>query len=64
MTLEYKRLRPHQLGWLLRSDLESDHSEVWERSDGSLYYRKKDQTLLQPMGLDRIVDLLDKEKKS
>jgi hypothetical protein len=41
MTLEYKRLRPHQLGWLLRSDLESNHSEVWQKPDGSLYYRKK-----------------------
>lgn len=32
-----KLLKPHQLGWLRRPELDQPRREVWEQPDGKLY---------------------------
>lgn len=32
-----KLLRPHQLGWLRRPELDRPGNEIWEQPDGKLY---------------------------
>jgi hypothetical protein len=50
----FKEVKPHQLGWLRRPDLEKGDEQVWERPDGTL------QAFLGRRRKVRIV-LLDKQ---
>lgn len=50
----FKEVKPHQLGWLRRPDLDRDDEQVWEKPDGTL------QSFLGKKRKVRIV-LLDKE---
>jgi len=41
-----KLVKPHQLGWLRRPDLDKTGYEVWELPDGRLHYHPCGTTLI------------------
>ena len=41
--IEPKFLRPTQLGWLRRKELDTRNGEVWEKPNGDLYIHQKSQ---------------------
>lgn len=37
VEISYKKLHPHQIGWLRRKELDREGIEVWEQPDGGLF---------------------------
>ena len=42
LVVKYKRIEPHQAGWLRRRELETPELQVWEHPDGRLFAHPKD----------------------
>jgi hypothetical protein len=39
-------VKPHQMGWLRRPELDTPTANVWEEPDGQLYAASKDKPLV------------------
>jgi hypothetical protein len=47
-----KRVKPHQIGWLRRPELDTLGDEVWERPDGKLHIHDPNQGKLELYYMD------------
>lgn len=41
-----KQVKPHQLAWLHRSELDRNNIQVWEKPDGSLFLHAGKEPLM------------------
>lgn len=46
LVIEEDRLRPSQLHWLRRPELDTEYAEMWVRPDGKLHAQPKGKTLI------------------
>jgi hypothetical protein len=44
--MKVTRVKPHQLGWLRRPELDTKTADVWELPDGSLFAQEKKKPLI------------------
>ena len=50
-VVRYKQLKPHQLGWMRRPELDIGHIIIWEAPTGALYAHPKNAPPLLLMKL-------------
>ena len=46
-SVDEVELKPHQLGWLRRPELDEGKKEVWEQPDGTLFAHQKGRPALK-----------------